>query len=79
MQSKVGTTGRNRDSMDSLDYEALQNADVREISNTIKERGMNNMLAERIKVHRMIYKCYSKLVTLFQIPRTPKNRYVHWI
>lgn len=55
VQSKVGSTGRSRDSMDSLDYEALQNADVREISDTIKERGMNNMLAERIKVRRMIY------------------------
>lgn len=36
--------------MDSLDYEALSHADVRRISETIRERGMNNMLAERIKV-----------------------------
>lgn len=41
---------RNNDAMDSLDYEALRDADVNEISNTIRERGMNNMLAERIKV-----------------------------
>ena len=41
---------RNKDTMDSLDYEALQNADVQTISETIKERGMNNMLTERIKV-----------------------------
>jgi len=41
---------RRRDRMDSLDYEALRNADVNEISNTIRERGMNNILAERIKV-----------------------------
>ncbi|XVF82803.1 hypothetical protein PTKIN_Ptkin16aG0079200 [Pterospermum kingtungense] len=40
---------RSEDTMDSLDYEAMRNADVNEISNTIKERGMNNMLAERIK------------------------------
>ncbi|ONK70704.1 uncharacterized protein A4U43_C04F660 [Asparagus officinalis] len=40
---------RSNDTMDSLDYEALRNADVGEISNTIRERGMNNKLAERIK------------------------------
>ncbi|KAG9459119.1 hypothetical protein H6P81_003627 [Aristolochia fimbriata] len=34
---------------DSLDYEAVRCAEVGEISNTIRERGMNNMLAERIK------------------------------
>ncbi|KAI3746325.1 hypothetical protein L6452_08753 [Arctium lappa] len=35
--------------MDSLDYEAVRCADVNEIADTIKDRGMNNMLAERIK------------------------------
>ncbi|XP_021743317.1 protein ROS1-like [Chenopodium quinoa] len=34
---------------DSLDWEAVRHADVNEIAETIKERGMNNMLAERIK------------------------------
>ncbi|KAF6150361.1 hypothetical protein GIB67_034060 [Kingdonia uniflora] len=34
---------------DSLDWEAVRNADVDVIAKTIKERGMNNMLAERIK------------------------------
>ncbi|XP_050228363.1 DNA glycosylase/AP lyase ROS1 [Mercurialis annua] len=34
---------------DSLDWEAVRCADVDEIANTIKARGMNNMLAERIK------------------------------
>lgn len=53
---KAETTERSREAMDSLDYEALQNADVREISDTIKERGMNNMLAERMKVGRMVIK-----------------------
>lgn len=53
--SKAGTRGRSRDTLDSLDYKALRNADVHEISQTIKERGMNNMLAERIKVCKMIY------------------------
>jgi hypothetical protein len=37
--------------MDSLDWEAVRCADVNEIANTIKERGMNNILAERIKVY----------------------------
>ncbi|KAL6211493.1 hypothetical protein ACLB2K_016718 [Fragaria x ananassa] len=40
---------REKDAMDSLDYEALINADVKEISDAIRERGMNNMLAERIQ------------------------------
>lgn len=40
-----------RDTHDSLDYEAVRSAEVNEISEAIKERGMNNMLAERIKVH----------------------------
>lgn len=41
---------RSKDAMDSLDYEALRHASVKEISETIRERGMNNMLAERMKV-----------------------------
>ncbi|XWS56333.1 hypothetical protein CRYUN_Cryun09bG0076900 [Craigia yunnanensis] len=40
---------RSKDKMDSLDYEAMRQANVNEISNTIIERGMNNKLAERIK------------------------------
>ncbi|KAI3791823.1 hypothetical protein L2E82_05686 [Cichorium intybus] len=35
--------------MDALDYEALMNADVNDIADAIKERGMNNVLAIRIK------------------------------
>lgn len=41
---------RSKEAMDSLDYEALRCAEASEISNAIKERGMNNMLAERIQV-----------------------------
>ncbi|XP_076904571.1 DNA glycosylase/AP lyase ROS1-like isoform X2 [Bidens hawaiensis] len=37
------------DTMDSVDYEAVRRANVNEISDVIKDRGMNNMLAERIK------------------------------
>ncbi|XP_028768406.1 transcriptional activator DEMETER isoform X2 [Neltuma alba] len=40
---------RSKETMDSLDYKALRCASVKEISETIKERGMNNMLAERMK------------------------------
>lgn len=42
-------TERPADTMDSVDWEAVRCADVKEIAATIKERGMNNMLAERIK------------------------------
>nr|XP_043614355.1 transcriptional activator DEMETER-like [Erigeron canadensis] len=40
---------RSKDAKDSLDYEALRSAHVSEISDAIRERGMNNMLADRIK------------------------------
>ncbi|KAF5747831.1 protein ROS1 [Tripterygium wilfordii] len=40
---------RTADTMDSVDWEAVRCADVNEIAQTIKERGMNNILAERIK------------------------------
>ncbi|KAI3989829.1 hypothetical protein MKX01_040799 [Papaver californicum] len=40
---------KSNNTMDSLDWEAVRTADVSEIANAIKERGMNNMLAERIQ------------------------------
>ncbi|CAN4117212.1 unnamed protein product [Withania somnifera] len=40
---------RTANTMDSLDWDAVRCADVNEIAHTIRERGMNNMLAERIK------------------------------
>ncbi|XP_042406861.1 protein ROS1A-like [Zingiber officinale] len=40
---------RDLDNMDSVDWEAIRSADVSEISAAIRERGMNNMLADRIK------------------------------
>ncbi|MED6206419.1 hypothetical protein PIB30_026510 [Stylosanthes scabra] len=43
------TIEKSKDAMDSLDYEAVRCASVKDISEAIKERGMNNMLAERIK------------------------------
>ncbi|KAM7263421.1 hypothetical protein ACFE04_001104 [Oxalis oulophora] len=44
-----GKREMNKNRMDSLDWEAVRLANVNEIANTIKERGMNNVLAERIK------------------------------
>ncbi|XP_071706967.1 DNA glycosylase/AP lyase ROS1-like [Rutidosis leptorrhynchoides] len=40
---------RNKDAADSLDYEALRCSHVNEISDAIRERGMNNLLADRMK------------------------------
>ncbi|KAL9274092.1 Transcriptional activator DEMETER-like protein [Drosera capensis] len=40
---------RSKDAMDSIDYETIRQAPVNEISEAIKERGMNHMLADRIK------------------------------
>lgn len=54
VQSKAGTMERSREAMDSLDYEAMRTADVHEISDAIKERGMNHILAERMKVGIMV-------------------------
>lgn len=58
VQSKDGTAGSSREAMDSLDYEAMRNADVHEISEAIKERGMSKILAERMKVGLMIVNDY---------------------
>lgn len=35
---------------DSVDWEAVRCADVQRLAHTIRERGMNNILAERIQV-----------------------------
>ncbi|KAF0932071.1 hypothetical protein E2562_007870, partial [Oryza meyeriana var. granulata] len=44
-----GNRQRSDKAKDTIDWEAVRQADVREISEAIRERGMNNMLAERIK------------------------------
>ncbi|XVE61545.1 hypothetical protein DITRI_Ditri06bG0049200 [Diplodiscus trichospermus] len=53
LRKQAEANGRKRErtekTMDSLDWEAVRCADVNEIAQTIKERGMNNKLAERIK------------------------------
>ncbi|KAJ1376318.1 Permuted single zf-CXXC unit [Sesbania bispinosa] len=48
-QAKAGKREKTENTMDSLDWDAVRRADVNEIADAIKERGMNNMLAERIK------------------------------
>ncbi|KAL9265948.1 ROS1A-like protein [Drosera capensis] len=44
-----GKRERTSHNMDSVDYEAVRNANVEEIAQTIKIRGMNNRIAERIQ------------------------------
>ena len=46
-----GKRERTPNTMDSLDWEAVRLADVNEIADVIKKRGMNNRLAKRIQVH----------------------------
>ncbi|KAI4300416.1 hypothetical protein L6164_033799 [Bauhinia variegata] len=46
---RAGKRERTIENMDSLDWDALRCANVNEIADAIKERGMNNMLADRIK------------------------------
>ncbi|KAK7392557.1 hypothetical protein VNO78_21000 [Psophocarpus tetragonolobus] len=48
-QAKAGKREKTENTMDSLDWDAVRCADVNVIAETIKERGMNNRLAERIK------------------------------
>ncbi|KAL3754097.1 hypothetical protein ACJRO7_001359 [Eucalyptus globulus] len=48
-ESKGSKRVRTPNTMDSVDWEAVRCADVNEIADAIKERGMNNVLAGRIK------------------------------
>ena len=47
-QAKAGKREKTQNTMDSLDWDAVRCVDVNEIAQTIKERGMNNRLAEQI-------------------------------
>ncbi|XP_048141992.1 transcriptional activator DEMETER isoform X2 [Rhodamnia argentea] len=53
LRRRAESNGRKRvrtpNTMDSVDWEAVRCADVNEIADAIKERGMNNVLAGRIK------------------------------
>ncbi|KAL2345178.1 hypothetical protein Fmac_006463 [Flemingia macrophylla] len=48
-QAKAGKREKTENTMDSMDWEAVKRADINEIAGIIKARGMNNMLADRIK------------------------------
>lgn len=52
-QARAGKREKTENTMDSLDWDAVRCADVNEIADTIKERGMNNRLAERIQVNQI--------------------------
>lgn len=43
------------DHMDSVDWEGVRCADVGEIAKAIKDRGQQNQIAQRIKVHKIFY------------------------
>lgn len=47
--ARRGNEERGENAKDALDWETIRQIDVKEISNTIRERGMNNMLSERIQ------------------------------
>ncbi|KAK4481153.1 hypothetical protein RD792_012033 [Penstemon davidsonii] len=53
LRKKAQEGGKKREktanTMDSVDWAAVRNAEVHEIAQTIKDRGMNNKLAERIQ------------------------------
>ncbi|XLU82936.1 hypothetical protein S245_006356 [Arachis hypogaea] len=49
-QAIAGKREKTWNTMDSLDWDAVRCADVSTISDVIKERGMNNRLAERIQL-----------------------------
>ncbi|KAI3719974.1 hypothetical protein L6452_20881 [Arctium lappa] len=52
---KTGGKGTSGDNMHAVDWDAVRRATVEEIAKTIVERGMNNKLAARIKVHNYFF------------------------
>ncbi|CAH2059063.1 unnamed protein product [Thlaspi arvense] len=48
-EARVGKRGKTSRTMDSVDWEAIRTAHVDEVAETIKSRGMNHKLAERIQ------------------------------
>ena len=56
-QARAGKREKTENTMDSADWDAVRRADLSEISKIIRERGMNNLLADRIKVESKIVKC----------------------
>lgn len=52
---KPGGKETNENYMDAVDWDAVRRAPHKELAETIAERGMNNVLAARIKVYDFIY------------------------
>ena len=50
-EGREGKREKTARSLDSVDWEAIRTADVNEVAETIKSRGMNHKLAERIQVY----------------------------
>ncbi|ESQ40479.1 hypothetical protein EUTSA_v10012472mg [Eutrema salsugineum] len=48
-EGRAGKREKTTRTMDTVDWEAVRKADVSEVAETIKSRGMNHMLAERIQ------------------------------
>ncbi|EOA28463.1 hypothetical protein CARUB_v10024677mg [Capsella rubella] len=48
-QGRVGIREKSTRTMDTVDWEAIRTVDVSEVAETIKSRGMNHKLAERIQ------------------------------
>nr|7YHQ_A Chain A, Sex-determining region Y protein,DNA glycosylase/AP lyase ROS1 [synthetic construct] len=48
-QARAGIREKTRSTMDTVDWKAIRAADVKEVAETIKSRGMNHKLAERIQ------------------------------
>lgn len=58
---------RSTDGIDYVDWHAVRRADVEDISNAIKLRGMNNKLAKRIKVcYYLLYFVFTKIYKIYQ-------------
>ena len=72
-QATAGKREKTESNMDSLDWDAVRRANVNEIADAIKERGMNNMLAERIQVEPNIHEYYLSTNVHFAGKRKPFN------
>lgn len=77
-QAQAGKREKTEKTMDSVDWDAVRRADVNEISNTIKERGMNNMLAERIQVEFQIVNSISTLILQLNTKNCQMNYYAEF-
>lgn len=64
-QGREGKREKTARTMDTVDWEAIRTADVSEVAETIKSRGMNHKLAERIQVQ--FYHFVAKFILITSI------------